>query len=133
MTGDILGAFGLRSDGIPADHLDAGLLRAIRLAADLEQQRDDAYANWNARPSRRRGTKKEAGQVFFEIHETYKAAEDEVIRTRAVTVDGARAKLRYVLSSSEYETDAEERPRGGTMTCLPRSAMRDALAMLGEG
>ena len=131
MTDDILASFGLRSDGIPADHPDADLLRAIRIAADLDCQREDAWKNWNARPARRRGTKKEAQEVFQQIAARCTKYEETVVTTRARTPDGARAKLRYVTRHSEFDDD-EAQPRIGTAMRLPMSAIRDALAMLGE-
>ena len=128
--GDALARLGLRGDGIPEDHPDRDLLLMIRRAADLDCDREDAFANWNARPARRRGTKKEAHAVFSRIWEECEALEKKIVQTRATTVDGARAKLAMVLQHSNFDDD-EDRPKGGTMMCLPLSAMRDALAMLG--
>ena len=131
---DALARLGLRGDGIPEDHPDRDLLRMIRVAADLDCQREDAYANWNARPARRRGTRKEAQEVFMQVSAKYSAIENKLITVRATTIDGTRAKLQFVLRHSHYDQDdAEPHPKGGTMMCLPLSAMRDALAMLGGG
>ena len=129
---DALARLGLRGDGIPESHPDAALLRLIRMAADLDCQREDAYKNWNERPARRRGTKKEAGEVFMQIANRCRETEAKLIHTRATTVDGARAKLAMVLRHSSFDTeDDDPHPRGGTCTLLPLSAIRDALAMLG--
>ncbi len=129
---DALARLGLRGDGIPEGHPDRDLLRLVRVATDLDCQREDAWANWNVRPARRRGTRKEAGEVFRRIADEYSALENKLISTRATTIDGARAKLRFVLRHSDYDQDpADPHPKGGTMMCLPLSAMRDALAMLG--
>ena len=126
---DALARLGLRGDGIPEDHPDRDLLLMVRRAADLDCDREDAYANWNARPARRRGTKKEAGEVFRQTADECDALEKKIVKTRATTVDGARAKLAMVLQHSNFDQD-EDSPKGGTMMGLPLSAMRDALAML---
>ena len=126
---DTLARLGLRGDGIHDSHPDAALLRMIRMAADLDCQREDAWMNANARPARRRGTKKEALEVGRRMHAECEALEKKIVQTRATTVEGARAKLRMVLRHSNYDSD-DDTPRGGTMMCLPLSAMQDVLALL---
>ena len=126
---DTLARLGLRGDGIQDNHPDAALLRMIRMAADLDCQREDAFRNWDERPARRRGTKKEAGEIARRFYAECEALEKKIVQTRATTVEGARAKLRMVLRHSNYDSD-EDTPRGGTIMCLPLSAMQDALALL---
>ena len=130
--GDTLTRLGLRGDGIPEDHPDRDLLRMVRQAAEMDLQREDAWVNMNARPARRHGTRAEAREVALRIAQECEVLESKIIHTRATTPEGARAKCRMVLRHSSFDDEeSSQHPKGGTIMCLPLSALRDALAMLG--
>lgn len=130
-NGDFLARLGLRAaaEGIPDDHPDAFLLRTLRAATESKKTRAAAFDNWNARPSKRTGTKAEAAAAFHRAADDYAQLEDLLIRTRARTPDGAIAKLQFILGDEEFDSGEQEERCGSTMS-LPLSAMRDALAMM---
>ena len=133
-TGDVLTRLGLRAaaEGIPDDYPDAVLLRLVKAAIISRDTRSDAFANWNARPSRRNGTAAEAKALFLQAAGEHERIEAKILNLRAKSPQGAAAKLQYVLKCEEFERDLDGDIKGGTCMCMPLSAMRDALAMLGD-
>jgi hypothetical protein len=121
---DLLSRTGLRAaaEGIASDHPDRDLLCDLAALNQADRHRSDSYANWNAPPRFRIGTKAEAGAAFMQAAEQHRTIESRVIRTAAHTPEGAAGKLRFVL-------DTLGDGQSGTMMDLPISAIRDALAI----
>jgi hypothetical protein len=120
--GDLLARTGLRAAaaGIPDNHPDAPLFRALSALAEAERTCNDAHRNWNARPGRRQMDRSEAKRIYQQASAACQAHRTRVAALPARTPDGALAKLRYVLECYNENTS--------TYFQLPLSALQDALA-----
>ena len=124
-AGDLLTRSGLRAaaGGISTSNPDAALLADLVVVVDLQNDRDAAYKNWNAPPTKRRGTRPDAKAAFLRAARAHEAMDLRVINTPARTEAGAVAKLRLAL---DHLPDMKT----GGMFSVPASALLDALVVV---